>query len=118
LAYHLHRCFSVEHHRLNEDSRSQLRFEQPDGVTVYFEECFTERVIFQLGWRLGDWKRVECAGNASGETIKRLEDSPLAGTSASIVDLEIYAESFEGESHLHLIIREAQEMVSNTLGQS
>lgn len=31
---------------------------------------------------------------------------------------KIYAESFKGESHLNVIIREAQEMVSNALGQS
>ena len=31
---------------------------------------------------------------------------------------KIYAESFNDESHLNVIIREAQEIVSNALGQS
>ena len=31
---------------------------------------------------------------------------------------KIYAESFKDESHLNVIIREAQEIVSNALGQS
>jgi phosphoglucomutase len=31
---------------------------------------------------------------------------------------KIYAESFNDESHLHVIVREAQEIVSNALGQS
>lgn len=31
---------------------------------------------------------------------------------------KIYAESFQDESHLNAIIREAQEIVSNALGQS
>ena len=31
---------------------------------------------------------------------------------------KLYAESFKDESHLNAIIREAQEIVSNALGQS
>jgi len=31
---------------------------------------------------------------------------------------KIYAESFKDKSHLNVIIREAQEIVSNALGQS
>jgi phosphoglucomutase len=89
--------------------------------------------ILESGRMSSALEKKQTATELSG-SLTETGISPLAGKTAPremLVDLsfaarpsgtenvyKIYAETFKNQSHLNMIIREAQEIVSNALGQS